>query len=68
MRVFAGELLADEWVFCHQAAGRSGHALLKRESLPAASPQDSFSAVAGPDNLPGNDAPAGCTVMAGYRQ
>jgi hypothetical protein len=40
------------------AAGKSGHAPLKRESLPADSSQDSFSAVAGVGSLPGKDAPA----------
>ena len=42
-------------------------ALLKRESLPPASPQDSFSALGGwSDSLPGKDAPAGFPESWGY--
>jgi hypothetical protein len=55
--------LADEWIM---AAGEGGHAPLKREFFPPASPQDSFSALAGVRTaLPGKDAPAGFSESCG---
>ena len=61
LKVFRGDLLAvmRSLVNFSRMYGSRGMAPLKRESLPPASPQDSFAAMAGIGDLPGKDAPAG---------